>query len=360
MEVPYHCTTYSSIEQSWEKETVKCHVADFNALRREQLPQFGERQYPTDLDDVDAQLWPNDVFGGTHPKVEMAHLLPDTSALASVYFDLAQWVMAVDDSYQMDFYQKLIHGSAHVGTGGRRIPGTGIKHMPVNKIYLPGLTKYFDQNPCVLIVPVMTVDEMKNWDGKGYRAIVIAGAYEGAEGRIEAAEAYAMIGMRENMLLASQDEIETARDLLQKVVCGLAYSLHYRAAARETELSHKCREILKELRNNSSSIITEGVIIPKSFDCKENQLRVGVVTFADHEANGGHPSPDPLLLAVRAAVNWSWRNNQKLLASGDYPADDDEDEYDVARDSDNEELDRLAVAQFFAWRDSLQQRYHGD
>ena len=42
------------------------------------------------------------------------------------------------------------------------------------------------------------------------------------------------------------------------------------------------------------------------------------------------------LLAVRAAVNWSWRNNQKLLASGE-PEEEDE-------------LDVLALEEFLEWQ----------
>jgi hypothetical protein len=48
---------------------------------------------------------------------------------------------------------------------------------------------------------------------------------------------------------------------------------------------------------------------------------------ADADAGKGHPAPDPLLLAIRAAVNWSWRNNQKLLSSGE--PEKEEDELDV-------------------------------
>jgi hypothetical protein len=57
---------------------------------------------------------------------------------------------------------------------------------------------------------------------------------------------------------------------------------------------------------------------------------------ADTDTGKGHPAPDPLLLAVRAAVNWSWRNNQKLLASGE-PEEEDE-------------LDVLALEEFLEWQ----------
>jgi hypothetical protein len=62
-----------------------------------------------------------------------------------------------------------------------------------------------------------------------------------------------------------------------------------------------------------------------------------MVQFAHHDCTTGHPAPDPLLLAVRAAVIWSWRNNQKLLAAGEIP---EEDEFDI-----------LAHEQYLMWRD---------
>ena len=48
-----------------------------------------------------------------------------------------------------------------------------------------------------------------------------------------------------------------------------------------------------------------------------------------------HPAPDPLLLAIRAGITWSWRHGQKMLATTE-PQDEDD------------ELSELAYEQYLA------------
>lgn len=65
-------------------------------------------------------------------------------------------------------------------------------------------------------------------------------------------------------------------------------------------------------------------IVPGSLH--ENLKPVRKVTFASAKKDafsGGHPAPDPLLLVVRSAVNWSRYYRQPLLAAGEVDSDDD-------------------------------------
>jgi hypothetical protein len=41
------------------------------------------------------------------------------------------------------------------------------------------------------------------------------------------------------------------------------------------------------------------------------------VKFDNTNDGNSHPPPDPLLLAAKAAVNWSVRHHQRLAASGE-------------------------------------------
>ena len=50
----------------------------------------------------------------------------------------------------------------------------GIKHFPSNRIRLAGQALYLDQYHCVLIVPILDANGVKEWNGKGYDAIVLA------------------------------------------------------------------------------------------------------------------------------------------------------------------------------------------
>jgi hypothetical protein len=328
---------YSTIEELWGKEFIKCKESDFTALRRAQMPPFMKLWVVPCEDDCEENLETEEDF--SFPEADLARLVPASQALASVYFDMARCFLSLSDSMAMDTVQKYIHGAIR-SAGNLQIRRIGIKHMVTNRMRLRCNAEFLDRNPCLVMVPILTLDQIKNWNGTQYRAIVIAGAYNGAEGRIEAAEVYTKIGMPESLKLASGDDMEIARDSLEKFVLGMAFSLHYRTPTWEAELSGQSREILKELRANSESILTDGVIIPKTFGSPGDTLRVGLVAFADLKTEGVHPPPDPMLLVVRAAVNWSWRNNQKLLASGESLAIGDSDDNEEKRDSDNKALDQ--------------------
>jgi hypothetical protein len=65
-----------------------------------------------------------------------------------------------------------------------------------------------------------------------------------------------------------------------------------------------------------------------------------VVVFSDLETAAGHPAPDPLLLAVKAAINWSRRHEQPLRAAGERPEEQDE-------------LDDLAEEEYLEWCDNF-------
>jgi hypothetical protein len=95
-------------------------------------------------------------------------------------------------------------------------PGvTGLKHSVFNKLRLRGQGFDYDSNPCIMIVPVMTLNEVKAWDGAGYNALVMAGPREFTTD----------MGMLTRGPTATFEEIETARSMLHQVLCGLAHSL---------------------------------------------------------------------------------------------------------------------------------------
>ena len=60
----------------------------------------------------------------------------------------------------------MIHGSKKKS----RLRHTGIKHLVSNRIRLDNQARYLDNAPCILIVPVMSLEAMKNWNGDKYDA----------------------------------------------------------------------------------------------------------------------------------------------------------------------------------------------
>jgi hypothetical protein len=341
-------TYYSSIDDVWAVEAVGYTVSDWEALRRLRSPslytetvtaaQVAENR-PRDETSLSRsslsvfsphRTRPVDIFG-IRESGDIAHLLPASATNASLYDDVAAWTLALPAGTDRLVLQKCIHGS--VSPPGNRITGTGLKHSVFNKIRLDGQAKFHDKLPCIMIVPVMTLDEVKGWNGGGYDALVMAGPYDETRTRITSV----CIGMGEGMLkrgdIATVEETEVARCMLKQVVCGLAYSL-IRERADLTDVQQTALEVLRRDLSIQAPE-TLGLRVP---NLTNQNLHVRKVTFSGQN-DEGHPAPDPLLLTVKAAINWSWRHGQKLLAGGEL-SDDDE----------ASELSALAEEQYLEWQ----------
>ena len=59
----------------------------------------------------------------------------------------------------------------------RKCTRSGRKVITINSIILASRHLYLDQNHCVRILPILDVDDVKNWKVIGYDAIVLASAY---------------------------------------------------------------------------------------------------------------------------------------------------------------------------------------
>jgi hypothetical protein len=362
------------------------------------------------------EAWPVDIFGGSaHDGPHVARLLPDTYDEAGLYRDVAIAALGLRPDAGWETTQKAIHGSASAAaaasaitttttttdradgcaaaigddeaaaaeeeeeeeekvgsgaapsccsapacaaTGEQRVPGTGIKHFATNRIRLPGQRYFLEAAPCVLVVPVLSLEQAKDWNGEGYRAVVVVGPW-GCNSVKDVCRAIAMQKKKEPF--AGPGEVEIARHLLERVVRGLACSLLQRfpdAVAGRLNAAQKAA--LDELR---AKLRGRGLVVPKASGgggggrraarCCEPPPRVRMVEFGSASssspppsATGLHPAPDPLLLAVRAAVNWSARHGQRLLPAAAAEHKDDTDD----------ELDRLAEEEFLEWREEEQER----
>lgn len=328
-------------------------------------------------------VWPTDIFGNEILTAEMAHLIPASDRNSDTYDEVAAWVVGYKEQND-DVRMKLIHGSrpspavelpaaeptatvqssappavfpptqpsalqqlpasrpsrlkqviAPLQKLGRNIRAprrpaplpadpppsaernqkvrfSGLKHSALNLIRLLGQRDYMDNNPCVVIVPAMTKDDLLNWkSGQSYTAIVLVEGWP--DRKIKAENAALLTGMAiQNQDLpadqteATKDEVEMARMRLTEVLHGLAYSLSRRTP---------------EFREKYNLFNIEGnIFVPSASGSQPEAFHhVRKVIFG---LPGLHPAPDPLLLAVKAALVWSVRNEQRLLAGGEQKDDD--------------------------------------
>jgi hypothetical protein len=134
----------------------------------------------------------------------------------------------------MDVFKKLRNRKGNTNTAieqgivFRRVQNVGIKHFPTNRIYLANQV-YLDTDPCLLIIPILTAEEVINWNGCSYSAIVLAGPSKDTnKGATKASTVYADVGAGkggyEGDFLATRGDLETARLLLERVVCCVSKS----------------------------------------------------------------------------------------------------------------------------------------
>jgi hypothetical protein len=349
-------TYYDPIENVYVGDTEDYTRTDFDALMRMKTfpPVFGDTRWhalvrhtivvddPTlsrsESTTNNATVWPTDILGNEETAAHIAHLIPASSTHAGMYDDVACWTLSLtptvllggnpnrpfSDEERAAVKQKAIHGTKEA-KNSNRINGTGLKHSPCNKIRLDVQGEVFDRNPCLLIVPIMTLDQMKDWNGLGYEAIVMPGAWVNKKGEVTTvARVCRLINMLKVDQTASPEEIEVARVLLAAVVRGMAYSLKI---LEHSNLPGKSAAKLEELKNEFIFFngTTSGVTVPiQKHDAGTGDLRVRKVTFGPVGDMTMHPAPDPLLLAVKAAVIWSTRNGQQLLAGGEVKDDTDD------------------------------------
>jgi hypothetical protein len=327
-------------------------------------------------------VWPVDLFGNgdrSDVAAQMAYLVPTSSDMAAtLYRDVAICALGLRLDAGWNTTQKAIHGATRKGVnngttetgdensgtdpnvaattttrGASLLPTTGIKHFATNLIRLVGHEHFLDNAPCVLIVPVLSLAQVKCWNGEEYRAVVMVGPW----GNNSAQALCGAIRMQDKKEpFATPGEVEIARLLLELLIKGLAHSLLERFPPAITDHWNAAQKAnLDELRHAFSTNlrIHGGLVVPKvNGGDRAQPLRVRMVDFASaagpsSSIRGRHPAPDPLLLAVRAAVNWSARHDQRLLPTAAEPKDND--------DADDE-LDRLAEQEFLAWREEEHER----
>ena len=238
---------------------------------------------------------------------EKAHLLSNAKLCHVAYLHLAQAVTGVFVA-ENHKRRKLLNG---MKGRQRRINGSGIKHSKFNKLYLKSQKQFLDSTPPALIVlPILTLDQIQNWDGvTSYSAMVLPC---GPLGR-QAAEDV----LKYSRAHCSRDEVETAVSVLATFVHDIAESLidvehdivaDFDIYAGQTNDGsvYRWKELVKELRGADSP----SVQIPTlKADLNFQNIRVAKGTLSRISSC----LPDPFLLALKGAINYSSHAGSRLM-----------------------------------------------
>jgi hypothetical protein len=373
-------TFYAALYQVFAILSMKYTRAHFDALFRTGYPRQGVK-YTETLDaasiagnesahekqssnlsfETTEEISRWDIFGNLNDFAQIAHLIPAASDNAGMYDDVVAWALGLTENNVLGprssnlgltksetsqllaaAKQKAIHGS--MDSAGIKVASTGLKHSQSNKIRIRNPTVYMDDNPCLVIVPVMNLEEMKAWNGGGYEAIVMAETWADEGGKtITMKNVCSDVQMQTKVPGASVAEIRLAQELLQAVICGMAFSL---TAKEHFKLPEGSATELDKLKNAFVfSNVAGEVTVPTLTKGARGEdgddfPTVRKVSFGPVGDTTRHPAPDPLLLAVKAAVVWSTRHKQQLLAGEEV-------------EDDTDSLSLQAMEEYLAWSDQL-------
>jgi hypothetical protein len=332
-------TYYTTISQLWDV-AFRIRFKDENYIHRiarterkpKKMHHVGEGDDHDPCGATATRLWPRNIFGERKFGDEIAHLVPASPRDADTWWFVVPWLFGgwhgPTDSRWKSWtgIKKAIHGMAE--SGESRVDHSGIKHFVTNKARIPGHKIYMDNNPCLLIVPIMTTEEVRDWDGGGYEAIVLVDEWTRTyDSGFSVYSPLKEVAKKTDMdiksdSLASMKEIETARGLLEFFLRAI-FTAHGKRPEGAPD----------DVFNLPIPIDPPRIKVPSSLKPGLEKLRVRKIKFAAHTGDTKfHPAPDPILLASKAAVVFSTRHNQALAAGAEI-----EDDYEWT------DLDELAA-----------------
>jgi hypothetical protein len=323
----------------------ECPIApsNFPIIRRD--PQLGKRIYPTTADpnlldvcDESSSLHSDTTNTAQltttvdflfNEQGERAHLLSNAPVCHAAYFQLAQ---AASGIFTEDYFirRKLLNGMK-----GRRnrMKDSGIKHSKFNKLHLFMQKELLDSTPpALIIVPLLTISQIKQWDGiSPYNAMALPCG--------EQAVYAASMSLRYVRTTCSQSEVEIGVEVLRAFVKDIAESL----LDKENDVLGDFDTTVGENTRDASALRWKGLVeylrtrdspcfpIPNMRNNLDwEAVRVAKGTF-DRDSSC---LPDPFLLAAKAAINYSSLVGKKLMpacqkssSNGEEAEEEDNDDF---------------------------------
>ena len=292
-----------------------------------------------------------DIFGAN--RGEGAHMIPKSKVCSPTYGIFAQAVLGIDleadDGPFAGNEQLLKEALQQLACGSTEDKNFGLKNLQHNLLAMPwGHGIFLDDNPLWMVIPILSVDGMKNWrTGREYWVMVIAGSMPNVDDSdAEVYKALVTVGYEKSVReKCTWEDIQLATELLCNLVKAHAdvltgrlkrdgtrssritpIDLFHNNFAGNTRLEvlskrHQMNETLNELKDHK-------VKVPHMRDAGDKDWEVLKVHLTGK-------IPDPMLVATKAAINWSARCGQKLLPSCSVQPEVDpkeEELYEIARE----------------------------
>jgi len=293
---------------------------------------------------VRSELWPNDMFGNVG-NGDVAHLIPNSPGCAKFFADVGKWAVA-PSSIDLDepptscgcterSWKKIrretqaedleerrnlaIVVGIREGKNASKVRDSSLKEHSLNKIRLNTQDTYLDAYPCMLIIPLMTLEQVLNWDSQSYDVMVAVDGFTGGKVQKLAKVVAKAVNLSPNVDATKSEcchsnEIDMACTLLESVVLALAKNMK----KKPRKYFEGAEKLSRHALLNTFDTIqrTNKIKVPARH--RQNVCdKVVRVSFGTAQL-----APDPLLLAVKSAVVWSVRQGQRLLPACPPPPDD--------------------------------------
>jgi hypothetical protein len=340
---------FAKYENFWNVESTKIYLNDFDALgsiRRTKMPKmyepaFSAEQLEKDLTQFDragtsensseasnssetgAQT---DLLGHEYPVYEKAHMIPDAVVGSRCYGFIAEAALGLRNS-SAETRLKLVKGVDHtVGNNGKiqRVKQSGLKHNKYNKLRLKYQKIAIDESPFLLIIPILPLSEVLDWDESNAREdfsydVMICASASAPTVRVIYKELF-----HDHRGLESEctpQDIQTATQLLSTFARAIASSTFNDSIMESmTSTNNSVANVANVVGriDRASQVGHAEVDLPvlnTDVVDLENPAAMEGVRVVKARVTKRTSLPDPYLVAVKAAANWFSGRGQKMFAA---------------------------------------------
>ena len=217
---------------------------------------------------------------------------------------------------------------------------TGINRSPFNLLGFASQKEWFDERAGLLILPIMSLDDAKAWDGSPYSVLAVCNTLGASIGQDVSPDEIAsnVFLNRTPVSRADSIDVQVALLLLKQMVKASAVCVAEKHGPDNKRAKKLWESYTKSLRTVQSTLrCTLGLSVEESAMSvlvpePNPQLPDGKIVAKIDLAHTStvtkdlQPAyPDPMLLAFKSSVNWTQANDFQLMAEAEVLEDDSND-----------------------------------
>ena len=276
--------------------------------------------------------------GVTDTVSEEAYLCPatDKTFQCDTWLYVASAVLGLpyQEKTDRDCLIRAIRGSCTTPDEPKKATTTmglpGLKRCPFNLVSFASQKHWFDVNRGVMILPCMTMEEAKNWDGSPYSVLVVCSDGKSAqETNTTAAHMAQQIQLPSADLLdATTDDLQKAHSILKQALKASAFALKHKPGpegpARKlwSNYQNSLKAFLSGVRVTKNDHVPDnGVPVPSTFvkprERLASKIDLGTCAASGLQLGDEVAIPDPMLLAFKSSINWTREYDFQLMADAE-------------------------------------------